>query len=98
MTIYRGQTYLQKHRFLPRQIKVHPPKDLGMLIVIPCHNEPDLLETLESLEKCTQPQQAVEVIVVINAGEQHSAEIHAQNQATRSEFEAWNKLHYFPAL
>jgi len=90
MTIYRGQTYLQKHRFRPRQISTPPPANLHMVVVIPCHDEPDLLATLDSLEACIAPRKKVEVIIVVNAGAHHSTEIKAANEASRTQFEQWN--------
>ncbi len=37
-----------------------------MVIVIPCHDEPDIIATLESLADCDPPSRPVEVVVVVN--------------------------------
>ncbi|MEM7367590.1 MAG: glycosyltransferase family 2 protein [Bacteroidota bacterium] len=89
MTIYSKLSYLEKHRFAERQIHTTPAQDLGMVIVIPCHNEEDLLGTLDSLEACQAPRKAVEVIVLINAGSKHEAAIHDQNARTLADATLW---------
>ena len=69
MTIFSSLTYLEKQRFAPRQIVALPPKNLEMVVVIPCFDEPDLLRTLSSLENCDMPSGGVEVIIVVNSSE-----------------------------
>ncbi len=43
-----------------------PKEDLGIVVVIPCYNEPYLHLTLQSLSKCTNPECGVLVMVVVN--------------------------------
>lgn len=62
-----------------------------MVIVIPCFNEPALLRSLESLWRCERPQRAVEVIVVVNSGENASAEVLEQNRRTLEEASFWSR-------
>jgi glycosyltransferase involved in cell wall biosynthesis len=81
--------YLQKQAFCEKQITEAPLPGLGMVIVIPCHNEPQLLKTLNSLAACTLPKCNVEVIVVINAAENSSKEILKENTFTEVELERW---------
>lgn len=89
MTIHTKRSYLQKHRALPRQLDVPPAADLGLLVVIPCHAEPDLLGTLDSLEACQPPACGVEVLVVLNAGTQHPPAVHTQNARTAADVIDW---------
>ncbi len=63
-----------------------------MCVVIPCHNEPGLLETLDSLADCSPTDFPVEVIVVINAA-QDDFEAIQQNEKTETEFDEWTKEH-----
>jgi len=91
MTIYKGLTYLDKHRFLPRQISVPPHPSLDLIIAIPCHDEFHLDKTLESLEACQAIPASVEVIIVINAGKHHPAEVHHQNEHTLHWLKEWIK-------
>lgn len=69
MTIFSGKSYLEKHRFAPRQIKEQPQADLNLVVVIPSYCEPDLIQTLHSLEDCNVPKGGVEVIIVFNSSE-----------------------------
>lgn len=62
-----------------------------MIVVIPCFNEPDLIPSLESLKNCDQPTCDVEVIVVINSGVEHSAEIKSKNLETLTKARNWSK-------
>jgi len=52
-----------------------------MVVVIPCFDEPDIGSVLESLAACKAPGCDVEILVVINAPGDTSAEILARNAA-----------------
>jgi len=68
-----------------------------MIIVIPCHNEPDLIGTLESLSACEQVNDIVEVLVVVNEEvgsgesevESRKWEVERQNRKTIVDFRFW---------
>ena len=66
-----------------------PHPHLGMIIVIPCFNEPNLLASLNSLWRCDRPQRAVEIIVVVNSSESSPPEILEQHRRTLTETELW---------
>ncbi|MDW3647482.1 MAG: glycosyltransferase [Bacteroidia bacterium] len=91
MTIFSGQTYLQKHSFCKQVLKKAPKKGLKVVIVIPCYAEKGLLDTLNSLEKNPKQNFETEVIIVLNAGEHASDAVLALNQQTEKEFEQWIK-------
>lgn len=76
-------------QYRPPLIAEPPHPQLGLIVVIPCYNEPDLLASLNSLWHCTRPVRAVEIIVVINSSESAPPEILAQNQRTLAEASAW---------
>ncbi len=58
--------YLQKQiSFLPA-VEIRPHDDVQLIVVIPCYNDPGIIETLNSLYSCIRPSLAVEVIVVVN--------------------------------
>lgn len=65
-------------------------KNCELIIVIPCHNEPDLIGTLESLLACEKPGVQVEVIIVVNqkAGSELSA-LDKQNTQATHDFNIW---------
>lgn len=83
-------------RFATREALITEAIDSSceMIIVIPCHNEPDLIGTLESLMHCNQAISAVEVIIVINEKSGNSNQgLHEQNLKTISDFNQWKSIH-----
>lgn len=90
MTIFSGQTYLEKHRFCKQQLETPPKPGVSLIIVIPCHKESRLIDTLNSLENCDNPEIGVEVIVLVNASEKDSAEVLRVNDQCIADFHSWN--------
>ena len=72
-----------------RFISASPETGLRLVVVIPCHNEPDLLGTLQHLAKCNPPLGQAEVIVVINAAATHAEAVHEQNLASLGQVTEW---------
>lgn len=99
MTIFSGQTYLQKHSFCKQVLKNAPKKGLKVVIVIPCYAEEGLLDTLNSLEKNPRQKFETEVIVVLNASERASEAALSLNRQTQKDFEEWmqagEKIHTY---
>ena len=81
--------YLQRHTLFVKQIETKAPRDLGLVVVIPCYNEPDILRTIESLKQSEQPSCSVELIVAINSSEDTCESILVQNRHTELELKAW---------
>jgi glycosyltransferase involved in cell wall biosynthesis len=90
--------YFKRFGFCERQIQTPPHSDLGLVVVIPCFNEPDLLASLESLWACGRPGCATEVIVVVNSPSGCSPDILAQNQTTLAQTAKWISSHADPQL
>ena len=64
------------------------------IIVIPCHNEPDLIGTLNSLLENDSPSQPLEVIIVVNQAITHQGSVvELQNKETIASFNVWNDQH-----
>ncbi len=74
--------YLQKQTVFPPFISEMPDKNLGIIIVIPCFNEPDIENTLLSIKNCDLPEQKLEIIVVVNNSETSTEAIKKQNIRT----------------
>lgn len=72
---------------------VPPPPGLGLAVVIPAFNEPDLLRTLFSLWSCTRPAAPAEVIIIINSPAGCAEAICQQNARTFQEATAWASRH-----
>ena len=64
-----------------------PERDLGIIVVIPCFKEPDILQTLQSLAQCKLPECLVEVIVLVNHSEVASESVKEFNQNTIDEIQ-----------
>ncbi len=91
MTIYSSVSYLQKNRFLPRQITRPPATQLSLVVVIPCRGETSLLQTLDAIEACDSPKGAVEVLVVLNAEAAAPSQVIQLNLHTLRAFTEWNR-------
>src|SRR6266513_6230718 len=89
----RSDYYFQRFGFCGRQIAMPPNPDLGIVVVIPSFNEPDLIGSLESLWACDRPNCAVEVMVVVNSPIACAAEIRLQNEKTITETAPWTEQH-----
>lgn len=68
-----------------------PSENLGITIVIPCFDEPDILHTIESILNCTPPSCFVEIIVIINASSKAYEGVCEQNIQTHRELELFCK-------
>ena len=66
------------------------PINCEIIIVIPCHKEPNLLATLDALSKCDRPTNPVEVVIVVNQPESATSIIDDANRKTISDFSSWN--------
>ncbi len=90
--------YFERFGFCPQQIAPAPSARLGLVVVIPCFNEPGLLDSLDALWRCRRPTCDVEVIVVINSGENAPPSIVLQNQQTFDSAQSWISVHDDPAF
>lgn len=69
----------------------------SIFVIIPCYNEPDILESLNSLASCIVPESSVAVLIVVNSSEDSTEDVLAQNTLTISSIENWkrNQLPFF---
>ena len=81
--------YIQKHCNFNPYIHEKPLADVGIITVIPCIDEPDILRTLESLLSCLAPKSLVEVIIVINESEVADGRIRKKNEKTFEQIKKW---------
>ena len=82
-------SYLEKHAFLDQLIQSPPSSDLGIIVVIPAYNEPDLIASLHALHRCGKPNCSIEVIVVINDGENSPDSVKQQNAISYLAAQKW---------
>jgi hypothetical protein len=85
--------YIEKQVLSPAFIHDQPSADLGMIVMIPSCNEPELIKTIESLSVCQPPECLVEVIVLINEAEQCNVKISRQNEKTLKLLLEWEMIH-----
>ena len=85
--------YLKKHPFCEKQITESPSEKLGIVVTIPCYNEPDLFTSLSSIYDCVRPDCDVEVIVVVNSPQNCTVAVLEQNKRTIREADAWISKH-----
>jgi len=100
------QGYLER-RSLHGSLIGEPPADsLRIVVVIPCHDEPDVLLPVRSLSKNEAPGCRVEIIVVVNSPEGACDSVRGQNRQSVEELRSfqggadWLSLDVleFPAL
>lgn len=83
------EKYLKKNSFLPKQIETIPESNLGLIVVIPAHDEFSLIPTFKSLAECSKTTSAAEVIVVFNASEIAEKEVIERNKNACAELKNW---------
>lgn len=81
-----------------RLVRERPAPDLGIVVVMPSCNEDQIDQPLNALYNCTLPACSVEVIVVVNAAENASEEVRAQNAETLRVCEYWRSRYGHPAF
>ena len=81
--------YLQRYGFQKSLFSSEPRPDLGIVVVIPCFNERELITSLDSLAACDDTRCAVEILVIINDSDHSSRQVREQNQQTFEEVRRW---------
>lgn len=90
--------YFDKYALYPPLTGPAPEAGLSLAVTIPCHEEPDLTRTLDSLAACKPPQKPVEVIVVINSAGNAPENVKQHNAETLSQALAWAARNKRPGL
>jgi hypothetical protein len=83
-----ANNYLQKNSNATL-IPTKPRSNTGIIVVIPCFREPDILKTLESINSCLMPKVHVEVVVLINHSEAQNEDTKEYNRETKIEIDKW---------
>ena len=85
--------YLNRYAFREQIIQDEVNSEVGIIVVIPCHNEPDIVSSLQSLVNCDKPNCKVEVLIVINASENAEESVFNQNKTSLNDAVSWAKNH-----
>lgn len=94
--IQQTRQYLHRRRLVECPLTPKVSSRLGIVVVIPCHDEPDPLATLNSLLACESPRCAVEVLMVINASAADEDAIRERNGESIRAIAAWREAHEHP--
>ncbi|MGE5447944.1 MAG: hypothetical protein ACM3PR_06250 [Bacteroidales bacterium] len=81
--------YIQNNVVYPPFIAGKSSSMLSVVIVIPCLNEPAIVQTLESLWACEPVNAYCEVIVTVNDSEDSSQQVKDFNQDTYEQLKKW---------
>src|SRR6056297_3142553 len=79
-------------------IDTPPARELKAIIIIPCYNEPDIINTLDALHQCEPMSHPHEIIVLINSSENSPDNIIINNKNTLKKIIEWKKSHNITAL
>ena len=67
------ERYLDRFEVAQPHLREKPSQNLSQVVVIPCYDEPNVFESLQSLSNCVPTQSNVEVLVVLNQSDCESA-------------------------
>ena len=86
-----ASAYLDERALFPEIIREAPEKETGIIIVVPAYDEPGIVKLLDSLSSCTAVPCKTEVIIVVNAPADASAESLENNKETLNNIESWKR-------
>src|ERR1035437_6389366 len=86
-----ASAYLEERTLFSQEIKEAPADNTGIIVVVPAYNELEIMRLLNSLSECRIPDCKAEVIIVINAPENASAESIENNRKALKDIESWRK-------
>lgn len=86
--------YFSRYAYPIEYLKYKPvAKGLNIVVTIPSYNEPDLLKTLISIDKCYPTQNPVEIIVLINEPCNSDIQVSKQNEKSYTDAKQWIGKH-----
>ncbi len=88
------ELYVDKHRLFPNKISAQVDKNLGLVVCIPCFDEPDILPTLESIWFGKRAEKKTEVLLLFNASTQTPMHIKETNRASHQQVVKWAQSHH----
>jgi hypothetical protein len=77
-----ADNYFKRYKSQPKIFSDNPCSNTGIIVVIPCFNDPFILKTLDSLESAKSIDCNIEVIVIVNSGENTDKSIVEENRRT----------------
>jgi glycosyltransferase involved in cell wall biosynthesis len=89
--------YLNLQQLRPA-VMAPPERQLRLIAVIPCLNEPGMIELLNHLHHCALPDGIIEIIIVINHAADAPEKIRRCNLQTYADIRDWQAQRISPAL
>jgi len=87
-------TYFSRYAHPVEYLEDYPiAEKLGLVITIPCFNEPELIKTLDALYQCHPTSNPVEIIILINQPFDPARGIREQNELSYNDAVAWIEKH-----
>ena len=86
-----ASTWLNQRVLFPEIIKETPDNQTGIIVVVPAFDEPLITPLLNSLKSCTEPDCKTEVLIIVNAPANASAESIRNNKKCIQDIESWKK-------
>ena len=93
-----AERYIQKNVVYPAFISAEVSPSLSLIVMIPCLNEPEIIQTLESLWNCDPVKSFCEVIVIVNNSESSPEELKEFNRKTLQNLQLWKEKNDRPNL
>ena len=90
--------YLERYAYPHKLIPAPASENLGISVVIPCYNEPNLIASLESLWENKPTSCDTEVLVIINYPQDAPVEVIDYNRNTYEHALNWAKEKFNPRL
>jgi hypothetical protein len=87
-----ASAYIEKRILFPQLVKEASDDRTGIIVVIPSYNETGVVNVLESLALCAEPECRTEVIIVVNSPAGSSEETREINRTTLKNIESWKSL------
>jgi len=87
-----ASAYIEKRILFPQLVKEATDDLTGIIVVIPSYNEDGIVNVLDSLALCSEPECRTEVIIVINSPEGSSEEARENHSAALKNIESWKSL------
>ena len=83
--------WLNRRALFPKLITDPPDNHTGIIVVVPSFDEPLIHNLLDSLNSCTVPECAAEIIIVVNAPGSASPEQLRNNSDSIKKIDSWKK-------
>ncbi len=84
-----ASAWLNEKALFPEFIKEAPDNQTGIIVVVPAFDEPGIPDLLNSFKSCDEPDCKVEVIIVVNAPADSSAESLENNSRCIEKVSQW---------